>query len=89
MKSNLFFIPAIAASAALAAPVMQAGPAPPDMTVKISGMTREQQGHIVSPGGTAPEVQELKPLYADYVPGLKRKKVRNSVFFFSVLLAHI
>ena len=28
------------------------------------------------PGGTAPEIQELVPLFTDYAPGLKRVKIR-------------
>lgn len=30
---------------------------------------------MIVPGGIAPEVQELKPLYPNYAPGIKRTKV--------------
>ncbi|RDI77801.1 hypothetical protein Vi05172_g12242 [Venturia inaequalis] len=75
LPKSLFFV--LAAIQVTAIPVAQ-GPqdSPLDKSVKLTGLSRAQQGHIIVPGGIAPEVQELKPLYPNYAPGIKRTKIR-------------
>jgi hypothetical protein len=63
MKSALFFLQALAATGAVAVPFEQAPlELPVDKTVKISGLTREQQGRmfLVTASSSQPKLNQVQ-----------------------------